>query len=445
MKRRTTLLAVLSLFVAGTLAISGCASAAASGSSSAGDITVAGTTRVDLVEVAAPAPSVSPIDVTVGIASLQTPQAIAARRRAASAKTPARGQAPAGMLTAVNVRPGDTVKKGQILAQLDDRLLRVALDNAEAASRRAVAGADTLKANASTLRDQRATVRDARSQLLTQQSLLNSQSGQVSAKLDQVNGQIAAANGQLGQDNARRAYLVAQLAAAQRQAASPKPPADIKDTIASLNSQLADVGKDIGKTQAMLGMLNAALPQLEAAMAKMGQGAAQMSAAKAKIATALSKMSDGIDQLDQASSTAKIASAAQAAAIESAKAALDAATLRSPADGVVVSALPAGQVAMVGAPVVVIRPKTDVLVDVYLAPDQATRVRAGDPAEVTLDSLPAPVKGSVNTVWPGVQFPPNNYPTPIVHLADAVRVTVSVPQQNLPLGVPVDVVIHPTR
>ncbi len=444
MTRRRTSLAGVSLLFAAALAVAGCASASASGAST-GDITVAGTTRVDLVTVSAPAPSTAGIDVTVGIAKLQTPVLIAARRKAASASAASRAARPAGILTSVTVRPGDTVKKGQVLARLDDRMLRVAVDDAEAASRKAVATADTMKANASTLRDQRSTVLDARSLLLQQQTLLSTQSGKVASQIDQIKTKIGQLTAALEGLRAARATLAGQLAAAERAASSPTPPPGIQKVIGGLKAALGKVDAKIGQLEGALAGLNAALPQLEAVSAKMAQGATQMVTAKATIATALSKMADGIDQLEQASSTMKIAAKAQSAGVDLARFALDQATMRAPVDGTIVSALPAGQLAMVGAPVVVIRPRTAVLVDAYLSPDQVSRVKAGDKADVTLDSLPKPLPGRVKTIWPSVEFPPNNYPTPIVHLAYAVRVTVEVPDQRLPLGVPADVVIHPSR
>ena len=151
----------------------------------------------------------------------------------------------------------------------------------------------------------------------------------------------------------------------------------------------------IAKLQGALGKMRAALPQLGAASAKMAAGKAAMSAAKSKIRSALSQMADGIGQLDSASDAMRKAAAAQAAGVEVARHAVDETRLRAPADGTVVSALPGGQVAMIGAPVVVIRPAGPVLLDAFLSPDQASRVRVGDRADVTLDSVKGPVQGTV--------------------------------------------------
>lgn len=97
---------------------------------------------------------------------------------------------------------------------------------------------------------------------------------------------------------------------------------------------------------------------------------------------------------------------------------------------------------MVGAPVVVMRPAGDTLVDTYLTRDQLAGVHVGTSADVSLDSVHGVLQGSVHAISANEQFPPSNYPTQIVHLSRVVRVTVSVPD-TLPLGVPADVVIRP--
>lgn len=444
MNRARILTAAVSLMATLTFAVAGCASVDTS-ARSVGDISIAGTTRVDLVTVSAPAPANPTIDVTVGIATLQTPQAIAKRRAAAASRSQSTGPRPAGVLAKVFVRPGDHVKKGQLVAVLDDRMLRVGVTLAEAAYRKSVAQSGLMAANASDLRDQRVAVYDARTLLRTQQTLLTTQgsklAGQATAMKAQVPQLEAALKGLLG----AKAGLAAQLAQAEKAAQSPSPPPGIQQTIAGLQAAIGKVDAQIAQVSGAVAGIQAALPKMTGALVQITTGMGKMAQAKALIATGLAKMADGITQLEQTSAVIKIASRAQAAGIDLAQLALDHANMRSPVDGTVVSALPTGQVAMVGAPVVIIRPDTRVLVDAFLSPEQAVRVRAGDAATVTLDSIREPLRGTVDTIWPTAEFPPNSYPTPIVHLSNVVRVTVSVPATDLPMGVPADVVITPTR
>lgn len=300
-------------------------------------------------------------------------------------------------------------------------------------------------ANADDLRDQRTTVRDARSQLVSQQQLLGEQKTKLTAQLAQMKSQQPKLEAALGSLRAARADLQAKLEAAEKLAASPTPPPGIAQAVAQLKGAIAQLDGKLVALETGLGQLKAAIPQIEAGLAKMQTGEVAMADARTKIADALSQMADGIDQLENAHDVMRVAARAQAVGVDIARFTREQTTLRAPADGLVLSALPAGQLAMVNAPVVVIRPLGAVLVDVYLAPDVAARVKAGDSADVTTDSLSETFAGRVQTVWPMVQFPPNNYPTTVTHMANAVRVTVAVEDDRLPVGVPADVAIHPSR
>ena len=418
--------------------VSGCVSDA---SAAEGPIAVAGATRADSVVIAAPTLSQPALDVTVGIAKFQTPALIAARRKAAAAAARARGPVVSGRLTEVKVRPGDMVKKGQVLAAFDDKMLLVGVESAQAAYRRSVATADTMRATASTVRDQRSKVYTARRTLRQQQALLGTSKTKLAAQLAQLQTAAPSMRAGLAQLMPLRAQTAANLAKAEAAAHSPNPPPGAAALVAQLRKNLAILDGKIAGAKAGL----AAIPKLQAALGKMAVGQAAMAAAKAKIASGLSQMADAIGQLENASDTIRIAAGAQAAGEKLAKYAADQAVLRAPVDGLVIQSVQPGQVVMVGAPVVTIRPTGDVLVDVYLSPEQAARVKVGDRADVTVDSLKGSLAGRVSVVGTTVEFPPANYPTPIVHLASTVRVTVAVPDARLPVGVPADVVIHPSK
>lgn len=442
--RPRTLAAVLAAVLV-VPALAACASASAT----PGDtIAVSGQTRAEFVTVGAAPLTLTGYDPTIGIAKAQTPTALAARRTSAGRAAQAASQraaVPAGTLAHVYVRPGDRVRKGQILAVFDDRMLRLGVAYAQAGYRKAVAAAGTLHANASDLRDQRSKVYDAKALLRTQAALLAGAGGKLSGQAAQLKAQIpqlVAAKAGLRQ---ARAGLEAQLAEAKKQAASPTPPPGIQGKIAGLKAAIAGVEAKLTKVEAALGQLEAAMPKLAAAQAQMAKGKAMMAAAKGKIGSALSKIDDGISQLENGSDTMRIASKAQGAGLGLARSALAEATVRAPEDGTVVRALSAGQVAMTGAPIVVLRPDSGTLVDTYLEPEQAARVKAGDPAEVTFDSVLGVQHGRVAVIASDQQFPPSNYPTQIVHLSAVVKVTVALPDRQLPLGVPVDVVIRPSK
>ena len=458
MTRSRHMFSAVAALVALVLAASGCSRGTSA------DIAVAGDTRVDLVTIAAPRLSVPAVDITLGIAKSQTPTATAARAKAAAAAAAAsassRSPVVAGFLTRVTVRAGDRVKKGQVLAVFDDRLLRLGTQNARAAYRRATGLAGTLRANADTLRDTRDTAVSAGSQgLATGAAALAKAIAGLKTNLAKVRATIASlqpAVTKLQQAipalEKARAQVRAALTQAEQAAKSPNPPPGIQQTIAKLKAQLAALESQLAGLRAKLAGLKGALVQLRKAEAALvagipkatAAGAAALAKGQAQLDAAIAKIDTGIQALDNGSETLRLAAGAQAAGVTMADSALAQATLRAPVNGVVVSAMAGGQVALVGAPVVVIRPDTATLVDTYVAPEDIGRVKVGDAADVSMDSVRGMLKGTVQTVWPDQVFPPTNYPTQIVHLSRVVRVTVSVPDEELPLGIPADVVIHPS-
>lgn len=403
------------------MAAAGCSKTASSA------VSVAGDTRVDLVSVAAPKLTTPTVDISVGIGSG------APAKHASGGGSAQRGPSPAGRLAVVTVRAGQVVRKGQVVARFDDTLLRLGLQLAQAARRRSGALPGVLSSQASTLRDQRATVRSTgRSQLLTGQQKIDA----ARAKLKAGIAAVVKAKAALPALEAQLAGLKAQLAAL---VAKPvKTPTDLA-TIAALKALIAQLAPVVGKAEGAV----AGLPNMRAGLKQLDKAQAQLDAGRATLNAGLAKMTDAIDQLSDASSVAKVAEGIQSSAVLLARAALAQATLTAPCDGVVVSAMHAGEVAMVGAPVVTIRPAGPTLVDTYLEADQLARIRLGAPADVTLDSVPGPLRGVVKEIDARDQFPPSSYPTQIVHLSRVVRVTVSVPD-TLPLGVPADVVIRPS-
>jgi multidrug resistance efflux pump len=419
--------------LAALLALPGCA-AAPSGDT----IAAAGDTRADLVTLAATRLGEPALDVTVGIAKLQTPAAAAVARKRAQAAVAAaaysRAPVAAGMLTTVTVRAGERVKRGQVVARFDDTMLRLGLSDAEAAYRRALATADTLHAGASDLRDKRADLRQTRGKLASAQSQLETTLSGLTTALPKLQAGVRQLQAMLSADTAALA--------ADMKALASLPPGPAKDGLAK---KVAFEKMKVAGEQAKLAQLEGRLAQAQAGLPKLKSALSQLRSGRAKLASGLSQMNDAIAQLEDASDVVRIAAGARDVGVELARLALSQAVVTSPADGVVVSAMAPGQVAMVGAPVVVVRPDGPTYVDVYLPPEEAVRVRSGDAADVVLDSVPGTLRGTVATVWPAQVFPPTGYPTKVVHMSGAVRVTVQLAEPALPRGVPCDVVIRPSK
>jgi multidrug resistance efflux pump len=431
--------------------LGGCAKATST------DIAVAGDTRVDLVTVAAPKLATPTVDVTVGItktkrSDVDTPGAsamMAAQMKAAAAGGSSRQAVPAGMLTAVMVRTGDRVKKGQVLATFDDRLLKLGVQNAEASERKANATPGVLKSQAADLRDTRAT---ARQKIASGQAKLDSGRAQLEAGIAKIQAgvkQLPTVLAGLSDARTGLAAITKALAAALRALAAAKRAGAPASTIAQLEGQIKGLAAQRAQLAGIVQKLSAALagiragqamlPQLQATLQQLQTAQAQLNAGKSGI----SKLSDAISQLESGSDVAKVAAGVPSAGLARAEAALAQATLYAPSDGVVVSAMQPGELPIVGAPVVVVRPAGDTLVDTYLTSDQLEHVKVGSNADVSMDSIPGVLHGTVKWISADQQFAPSNYPTQIVHLSRVVRVTVSVPEV-LPAGVPADVVIHPS-
>ena len=119
------------------------------------------------------------------------------------------------------------------------------------------------------------------------------------------------------------------------------------------------------------------------------------------------------------------------------------ATLRSPVSGVVVETRLPGTVAMVNAPIVRVRPDGPTLVDTYVTGAQLAGVSVGTAAQVDYDSNAAgPLPGRVSRIGEAAEFPPAPFPTGIVHMTRAVRVTIALDDGGwAPPGTPVDVTI----
>jgi multidrug resistance efflux pump len=98
----------------------------------------------------------------------------------------------------------------------------------------------------------------------------------------------------------------------------------------------------------------------------------------------------------------------------------------------------------VGAPLVRIRPDRPVRIDTYLTTDQLEQAPIGTPVTVDFDSNPGePLNGRIAVIGATAVVPPTGFPTAIVHMTRAVRVTIELESgATAPAGTPVDVKIR---
>lgn len=383
-----------------------------------GVIIVAGDVRIDEYVVKAPAITTPTPDFTVGIPSTAT---AGARKPGAPAAARGASRLPvvSGFLTHVLVGQGGHVSKGQVIAQLDTTLLDLGVSQARTAQVRAVSGLAVLDDNLDKLATARGKLVTARSKLLTARAQLLKAHGS-------LEGTIAVLQTQ-------RASLVASITAIERLIARPGPQPPFNPPLAvvlqALQHALAGLDKGLAGARTGLAKMNAGLATMKVGLAKIQQGFAQLDTART--------------QLENARRLLVINIESQKVGVELAIARRSAATITAPVDGVVTFAAGAGTAVMVGAPIVRIRPDGPAHVVTYLTSDQLVQAGVGSHATVDFDSNPGrALTGRVSAVGDEADVPPTAFPTPIVHMTRAVRVTIQLDAgQTAPPGTPVDVEI----
>jgi HlyD family secretion protein len=372
------------------------------------DVVVSGDVRVVEQIVSAPAIAQPSPDVAAGISATPTAGA-ASRSRAAGAQTmPAASRTPtvSGFLSEVLVRQGDRVKKGQVVARLDTTMLDLGVAQAAAAARKSRADVAVLDSNLDKLEDARATLISGRAKLLKARASLETT---------------------LSRLMKQRATLEASIAAIEKILAMPGPPPPsippLPVVLAGMKAGLAGLNKGIAG-------IKAGLATMSQALAKMRKGLAQLDTARARLRDLRVVLVAQIEAKDTA--------------LRSAKVRLGQAAIVAPADGLVLYSRSAGTVVMVGAPLIRVRPDGPTQVQTYLTAEQLASVKPGTPVSVTYDSASgAALTGVVSTIGDDSRFPPTSFPTTIVHMTRAVRVTITLDQgETAPPGTPVDIVVR---
>lgn len=412
-------------------------------------VEVAGKVRSELWTVAAPAIVYPTPDYTVGIPKPASASAMGGSSSAggsgggagggtgggssAGGGTSAKSAAArpgssqiAGRITTVTVRLGDAVAEGQVLARFDTAMLDLGVTSAQAAAAKSRADVglmsdnlDTIASNQSKLSSAQGKLATGREKLLsTRKQLRSTRANLVAARAKAVAGR-SAIGGQIAQLESIPTTLTPQQ----------------KAILAGLRTNLAKLNAGITKMDAGITKITAGLVKIEAALAKLPSAEKQLSTAKGAL-------SDAKTQVTNARDTLRILVDARDVAIALAKQRRDKAVVTAPVAGVVTYVRPAGTSVMVGAPLVRIRPDATQLVDTYLTSQQLGGVVVGKGVNVTCDSLPGRVfEGRVAVIGADSEFPPTSFPTNIVHMTRAVKVTVALDEGGLPPGTPVDLTI----
>ncbi len=261
-----------------------------------------------------------------------------------------------GRVAQVKVQVGDTVKKGQLLMQLDTTDLNAALKSAQTSLVSAQASLDATKTN---LQD---ALKTAQSNLVSAQARYDA----AKAENSQNSNQLLAA--QAAVDKARAALQTAQINY-DVIAASPNESSSAQAT--ALASATADYQSALANYRITLaGINNTALVQAQASLDN----------AKASLDQAQKNMDTSLRTAQASYDNAKIAA-------DTAQRNLDKASIVAPFDGIIsVVNFNAGDTAGTGTAVSIVD-LNNLQVKVTIAEVDMPRIKVGDTAQITLDAV----------------------------------------------------------
>ncbi len=337
-----------------------------------------------------------------------------------------------GKIKLVNVREGDQVKAGQVLAVLDDDQMRSREDQAQAAVSQAEARVRRAEQQIAVLQAQR-----YQSELGVDQSKLDAQGRvrQAEEQILQAQSQVGAAEAQLAQARANYSLASYDLEKFKRLFATG-------DTS---ERQLKQV-QTIAEAQAEI--VRAQQKQVEVARGSLKAIRANLSAVRASLANPAirSAQTATIDkQIAQAQTDIESAKAdAERARAQLAEAQANRGDLNivAPFDGTVATrSVEPGEIVSAGTPIITLVNFNAVYLTAYVPESEIGRVRVGQAARVYLDSSPTqPVDAEVIRINPEAAFTPENtyFQNDRVKQVVGVKLGIRNPQGFAKPGMPAD-------
>lgn len=310
----------------------------------------------------------------------------------------------AGTVISVDVNDNETVHAGQILFQLDDRVYKAELQQAEANLQAAEAGASSARTNIPiTTASSSGTLSAA--QAATEQA-------QANEKLTAA--QVAAADAQV---KAAQATLQQAQAQASNAVSTERRYAQLvgKQEISALQYQQAQTAA----TAAQAGVA-AAQAQVTAAQQQVASAVAKENVARAAVAEAAANerkaatapQQQAVSRAESKTAQAKVAQAEAAVAL--AQLNVDYTVVRAPSDGQVGNkTVQLGQRLAPGQTVLVIVPVRNVWVVANYKETQLKNMHPGQKADISVDAYGETLHGTVNSIGPGTGsvfslLPPEN-------------------------------------
>jgi HlyD family secretion protein len=292
----------------------------------------------------------------------------------------------AGKILEIRVREGDTVKAGEVIARLDDSVIRAQEDQARAAVRDAQARAQAAQDQIAVLQQQL-----QQNSLQTEQAVSDAQGRVRQAKAD-----LSAAEANLAQQQA--AYQMAAFnqdaytRLAQQGAVSEQQRVQ---AVTAAQQQAAAVAAARRQVEAARGALTTA----KANLANPAIHAAQTAAVQKQIVQQQATIASANAQVVQAQ--------AQLAQAEANRQDL---TVRAPFGGTIVTrAAEPGEVVTAGTSIVTLLDLRQVYLRGFVPEGEIGKVKIGQPAHVYLDSNPKqPIDAAVLRIDPQATFTPEN-------------------------------------
>jgi HlyD family secretion protein len=291
-----------------------------------------------------------------------------------------------GRIREMSVREGDEVKAGQVIALLDDEQVRAREEQAGSAARAAEARVRWAEGQIAVLAAEL-----ERSRLGTDQARLDAE-----GKVRQAEAQVAAAEAQLAQaesehgkargDEERYTALAASGDIPEQKGSHARSASEALGASVRASRKQVDVARAM-LTSARATLANPAIRSTEGARIRQ-----QMAQAQSDIAAARAELERAQAQLSEARANRQ-----------------DLAIV-APADGTVAtrSAEP-GEVVAPGTPVVTLVNLSTVYLRGFVPEGEIGRVRAGQRAQVFLDSAPGqPIEAVVSRIDPEASFTPEN-------------------------------------
>ncbi|MEZ5402614.1 MAG: efflux RND transporter periplasmic adaptor subunit [Bryobacteraceae bacterium] len=337
----------------------------------------------------------------------------------------------AGRVIALEVREGDPVRKGAVLARLDPAILERTKEREQAAA----AGAQGVLAQMHTLVDwQRVTVeRDL--------DLRAAEIRQAEARLRDLEAgarpqEIAQAEAALEQTRTENTRAKADWGRAQTLYKNEDISTQQYDQFRSRAEAAAEAMRGAEQRLALV-REGPRKQEVEAARAALDRARAAQKLSEANRLEVRRK------EQELATRRADVERArAQVAVLDSQ---LDDTTVASPIDGIVlVKSAEAGEVLPAGVPVVTVGDLARPWLRAYITEQQLGRVKLGETARLTTDSFPGKTyTGKITFISSEAEFTPKQIQTPEerVKLVYRIKVEVDNPDQELKINMPVDAVI----